>query len=348
MRAITFQGIGDLRVRDVPEPRIVDPRDALVRVERTAICGSDLHVFHGRERGLDLGTVMGHEFVGTVVELGPAVACLRPGDRVASPFSTSCGRCYFCTRGLTSRCVQGSLFGWIEAGRGLGGAQAEFVRVPHADTTLFRLPPDVALDEAVLLTDVLPTGFHAVEQADPSPGDLVVILGAGPVGLCALIALLARGVREGLVLDPVPERRELARRLGGNAHALEGDGGAAAVRRASEGRGADAVIEAVGNAAALRLAIDCLRPGGTLSAIGVHDEDSFAFSPAEAYAKNLTFRSGRAPARIYMERLLPWLASHRAEFAALLSHRLPLEEGPQGYRIFDEKREGCTKVLLVP
>jgi threonine dehydrogenase-like Zn-dependent dehydrogenase len=346
MRAITFHGIGDVRATEIAEPRLLDPRDALVEVEAAAICGSDLHVYHGRERGLDPGSSMGHELVGTVVEVGADVA-LSPGTRVASPFSTSCGRCAYCVRGLTSRCERGALLGWVENGVGLGGAQAELVRVPLADTTLVPLARETPAELGILLTDVLPTGFHAVEQAGLAPGDVAVVLGAGPVGQCALLALEERGVRDVVVLDPVPERRELARRLGATA-LPPGPDAALRVREASAGRGADAVIEAVGSAEALRLAIDCLRPGGTLSAIGVHNEAAFAFSPAEAYAKSLTFRTGRAPARMYMERLVPWLSAHAARLAALVSHRLPLEEGPRGYRLFDEKREGCTKVLLLP
>ncbi len=348
MRAITFQGIEDVRLREVPDPRIEEPADALVQVERTAICGSDLHVFHGRERGLDLGTAMGHEFLGVVVEVGAAVAGFRPGDRVVSPFSTCCGRCFFCVRGLTSRCAEGQLFGWVERGKGLPGAQAEYVRVPLADSVLVRLPSDSTLDVAILVADVLPTGFHAAEAAGVSSDDVLAILGAGPVGLCALLAARERGVRRIFVFDAVAERLEHAARMGATPVSIAAAEPAVPVLDGTEGRGADAVIEAVGSPGATRLAVDLVRAGGTISAVGVHTEEAFAFSPAEAYAKNLVYRSGRAPVRASMERLLPWLRIHRNELSALISHRLPLEEGPRGYRIFDRKEECCTKVVLVP
>ncbi len=348
MRAITFQGIEDVRLREVPAPRIEDPADALVRVERAAICGSDLHVFHGRERGLDLGTPMGHEFLGIVVDVGTAVAGFRPGERVISPFSTSCGRCFFCVRGLTSRCVEGELFGWVEHGKGLPGAQAEYVRVPLADSALVHLPPESFLDGAILLADVLPTGFHAAQDSGASGEDVLAILGAGAVGLCALLAARERGVRRIFAFDALAERLEHAARLGATPVSITSREPTAPVRDATEGRGADAVIEAVGSPGATRLAVDLVRAGGTISAIGVHTEEAFAFSPAEAYAKNLTYRAGRAPVRASMERLLPWLRIYRNELAALISHRLPLEEGPRGYRIFDRKEERCMKVVLAP
>jgi threonine dehydrogenase-like Zn-dependent dehydrogenase len=187
MRAITYHAPHDLRVERVPDPVLLAPTDALVQVRLAAICGSDLHVWHGRETGLDPGTVMGHEFLGEVVEKG-AASSLRVGDIVVSPFTTSCGACFYCTGGLTARCVHGQLFGWVEHGAGLHGAQAELVRVPLADTTLVPLPPGLAPEAGLLLGDVLATGHHCAVMAGAGPGTVCAVVGAGPVGLMAVLA----------------------------------------------------------------------------------------------------------------------------------------------------------------
>jgi threonine dehydrogenase-like Zn-dependent dehydrogenase len=349
MKALVFAGVGAVEHADVPDPAIVDDTDAVVRVRCAAVCGSDLHVYRGRETGLDEGTVLGHEFAGEVVEVGRAVGRLRPGDLVVAPFTTSCGACFYCRSGLTSRCRRGQLFGWVERGQGLHGAQAEAVRVPLADTTLVRVPEGAALEEALFAGDVLATGWFGAESAGAAPGRSVAVVGCGPVGLMAVIAARELGAEPVFALDGVAERRALAARYGAEAIAA-GDPGAAvaAVRAATDGRGADAVVEAVGTPEATRLAFDLARPGGTIAAVGVHTERHLAIGPGEAYDKNLTYRAGRAPARAYMERLLPLVAARRHDLAAIVSHRLPLAQGARGYDLFDRRAEGCTKVLLLP
>lgn len=347
MKAITLHAPRDLRVETAPDPELCDPRDAIVRVTRTAICGSDLHVYHGRETGLDAGTVMGHEFVGVVVEAGPA-AGFAPGDAVVSPFTTSCAACAPCRQGLTSRCEQGQLFGWVEGGRGLHGAQAEYVRVPLADTTLMALPADLSADEALLCGDVLATGFFCAQQGGARAGATVVVLGCGPVGLMAVVGARELGASAVQAVDALPERLALARGFGAEPLDLAAGNVAERVRAASDGRGADVVLEAVGSPQASRLAYDLVRPGGTIAAVGVHTEARFAFTPGEAYDKNLTYRAGRCPARRMMERVLPLAQERRHDLAAIVSHRLPLDEGPRGYELFDRKLEGCTKVVLAP
>lgn len=348
MKAISFHAPFELRTETVPEPRLLAPTDVLLRVDLAAICGSDLHVYRGVERGLDRGTVMGHEFLGTVVERGAAVQRFAPGARAVSPFSTSCGACFFCRRGLTSRCEQSQLFGWVQEGRGLHGGQAEYVRVPLADATLVPLPAGVPDEQALLAGDVLSTGFHGAESGGVQAGDVVVVLGCGPVGLCALLGARELGARIVLAVDSVAERLELAARLGGTPVRLGAEDVAARVRSASDGRGADVVLEVVGSPQASQLAWELVRMGGTISAPGVHNEAHFAFSPGQVYDKNLTYRAGRAPARAYMERVLAKLATRALDVSGLFSHRLSLAEGPRGYEIFDQKRERCTKVLLVP
>ncbi|MDX1502691.1 MAG: alcohol dehydrogenase catalytic domain-containing protein, partial [Thermoanaerobaculia bacterium] len=306
MQALTFHGPGRVRCETVPDPVLRGPDEALVRVTTTAICGSDLHPYRGREKGLDPGTVLGHEFVGVVEEAtaeAPAV-----GQRVAAPFSTSCGDCFFCRRGLTSRCERGQLFGWIEEGDGLHGGQAELVRVPLARSSLTPIPEGVSDEAALLAGDVLSTGFYCAEMAEVSAGDRVAVIGCGPVGLMAILAARELGAERVLAIDTVAERRELAAGLG--AEAVDPAAGEAVerVREATSGRGADAVLEAVGSPQASRLAIDLVRPGGTVAAAGFHTESRFAFGPGEAYDKNLTYRAGRCPARHYLGRLLPRLA----------------------------------------
>lgn len=348
MRAVTFHAPRQIACSDVSEPRLEHDGDVVLRVDLAAICGSDLHVYRGVERGLDAGTVLGHEFLGTVVAAGPAVGRFRPGARAVSPFSTSCGRCFFCARGLTSRCVESQLFGWVEREHGLHGGQAEYVRVPNAEGTLVALPATIPEEQALLAGDVLSTGFHAAENGGVGPGDVVLVLGLGPVGLCAVLGARELGAAAVLAVDSVPERLELAARFGAQPLTLGRDDLAALVRARSDGRGADVVIEAVGHPDASRLAWELVRVGGTISAPGVHNEPHLAFSPGQIYDKNLTYRAGRAPARATMERMLALLAARAFDLAELFSHRMPLAEAPRGYELFDQKRERCTKVLLVP
>lgn len=299
MKAITYHGPADFRVEQVPDPALTAPTEALVRVELAAICGSDLHIWLGRETGLDPGTVVGHEFVGRVVQSGSDVEKYRPGDRVVAPFTTSCGACFYCRTGLTARCERGQLFGWVEAGAGLHGGPAELVRVPLADTTLMRAPPGLGARIALLLGDVLPTGYHCALQAGIGPDSAVAVLGCGPVGPAAALAALELGADRVFALDRVPERLAQAERLG--AAALPADDQVVPlIRELTGGRGVDAVLEAIGSPESAVLAFDLIRPGGTISIVGVHHEAGFPFSPGQAYDKNLTWRIGRCPAHHYI------------------------------------------------
>lgn len=346
MLAATFQGPGKVSCETVSEPKIEDSGDALVRVDVSAVCGSDLHVYRGHETGLDQGTVMGHEFAGEVVAVGGDVSSIQVGDRVVSPFTTSCGACFYCDRGLTARCDRGQLFGWVERGRGLHGAQAGQVRVPMADSTLVTVPDGANLEEALLAGDVLSTGLFCAEMAGIAPGSVVVVLGCGPVGLMAGLAAGQLGAAVVFAVDSIAERLSLAASWGAEPIDLNSEDPVAVVGEATRGRGADAVLEAVGSPDASRLAIDLVRPGGVISAAGVHTEERFAFSPVEAYDKNLTYRAGRCSARSYIDRVLPWVVEDRFELGRLISHRLPLSEAARAYEIFDRKLDGCTKIVL--
>lgn len=348
MNAITFHDIETLAFEQVPDPVLVDSSDAIVRVRAAGICGSDLHPYFGRERGLDPGTVMGHEFLGEVVEVGSDVGRFKVGDVVVAPFSTSCGRCFYCRMGLTARCAQGQLFGWVQAGRGLHGAQAELVRVPLADGTLVAVPE--GLDDAVALLagDILSTAAFGADLAGVAEGDVVVVVGCGPVGLLAILASKARGAREVVAVDRVPSRLEVARRFGATPADFAAGDPLALVRERTGGRGADAAIEAVGAPEATRLAADLLRLGGSLAAVGVHTEPHLALSPGEIYDRNLRYASGRCPARHYMEASLAVAARDQALIATLISHRLPLSQGVDAYARFAAREEGWTKVVLHP
>ena len=363
MKAITFQGRASVSYDTVPEPRVEQPTDAIVRVRAAGICGSDLHPYHERERGLDHGTVMGHEFVGEVVEVAGDVALTSVGDLVCSPFTTSCGTCFYCDRGLTGRCTSGQLFGWVENGVGLQGSQAEYVRVPLADGTLMRVPEGVSAEAALLMGDILSTGFFCAEGAgvgkldadgEVEPGrsgeevGTYVVVGCGPVGLMTTLAALELGAEELFVVDAIPERLAVAERLGAIPLNYEEDSVAEIILEATDGRGAEAVMEVVGARAATELALSLLRPGGVLSSVGVHTDERFGFTPVAAYDKNLTFRSGRCPARYYMDRLARVARLRNDALESVFSHKLPLSEGVGGYEIFDKKLDGCTKVLLEP
>ena len=349
MRAITFRDTENLCLDTVVDPTIGDAGDAIVQVDAAGICGSDLHPYLGRERGLDRGTIMGHEFVGRVVADGSAVRTFSIGDRVVAPFTTSCGNCWACTSGLTSRCVNGQLFGWVENGRGLHGAQAEFVRVPLADTTLVAVPDSLTDDAVALLAgDVLSTAMFGAELAGVRDGDTVAIIGCGAVGLLAVRASFARGAREVFALDSVASRLELAERFGAVAVDVSDADAIADVRERTRGRGVDRVIEAVGSPQATRLAADLTRPGASIAAVGVHTEPHLALSPGELYDRNLTYSAGRCPARRMLPAALEVATRDASLVANLISHRLPLEDGVDAYRRLAAREEGWAKVVLVP
>ncbi len=346
MYALTFHGIETIKYESVPDPKIEFPSDVIVKVHLAGICGSDLHVYHGREKGLDAGTVMGHEFVGEIVELGKQVRKFKKGDLVFSPFTTNCGQCFYCRKNLPCRCTAGQLFGWVQKKRGLHGAQAEYVRVPMAEATLLAVPKKVLPEEALLLGDVLSTGYYCADRAEIDSEGIYAVIGCGPVGLMAIIG--ARELKAGKIyaIDTIRERLILAAHFGAIPLNCEEVDLLAYIRDETDGRGADAVLEAVGSPAAARLAIDLVRPGGIISVAGVHNEEHFAFSPVEAYDKNLTYKVGRCPARYYMERLIPLVQKKKYDLTAIISHRLPLAEGVSGYQIFAEKLDACTKVVL--
>jgi threonine dehydrogenase-like Zn-dependent dehydrogenase len=347
MKALTFHGKMDIRCEKVPDPDIKDPADAIVKVSQTAICGSDLHVYHERESGLDTGTIMGHEFIGEVVEMGKEVKILKKGEMVASPFTTNCGKCYFCDIGLTARCINGQLFGWVESGVGLQGTQAEYVRVPHADATLVSIPEDLPPSHVLLSGDILSTGYFCADMAEINPGGLYVIIGCGPVGIMTIMSAFEQGAQHIVAIDSVPHRLETANRIGAIAVPLHEDP-VLHVMEKTHGVGAEAVMEAVGSPVAQDLALKLVRPGGIISTVGVHTSDLFAFTPVDAYNMNLTYRIGRCSARYYMDILMQKLENWPFDLDMIISHQLSLSEGPRAYEMFDRKEENSMKILLEP
>jgi len=348
MKAVTFQGIESVSVEQIPDPEILFDTDLIVKVHACAVCGSDLHVYHGREKGIDVHTAMGHEFSGTVVETGHGVKNFKTGDRVMSPFTTSCGSCFYCRLGLTCRCVHGQLFGWREAGAGLHGGQAEFVRVPLADQTLMRIPESLDFETAVLLGDIIPTGFYIARRASINPGDVVAVVGCGPVGLMAALGAYHYGASVVFAVDRISSRLTAAENFGAVPAHADLPGGFDMLMDATEGRGADVVLEAVGSGSSLKLAYDLVRPGGTISAAGVCTEQNLPFSPVQAYDKNLTYRTGRCPARAMMTELVPLVEKDPGRFNKVITHHFLLEHGPAAYVQFAARTDGMLKVMLSP
>ncbi len=348
MKALTFHSKENLSYGTVSDPVIVESGDAIVKVEWTAICGSDLHVYREHEKGLDPGTVMGHEFVGEIVEVGNSVKNFSKDSHVVSPFTTSCGQCYYCKIGLTCRCIHGQLYGWVENGHGLHGAQAEYVRVPMADSTLFSIPEGVDHKEILFIGDILSTGYYCAENAEITPDKTLVVVGCGPVGLMAIIGAIEQGVNKVFAIDSVEERLVKASNYGALPINFQTQNPIDVIQGMTQGRGADAVMEVVGSPSAQRLAVDLVRPGGIVSTVGVHTSDHFAFSPVEAYDKNLTFKIGRCPARHYMDKLSKIVLEKKYDLASIISHELSLSQGGEAYKIFDQKLDNSLKILLSP
>jgi len=395
MRALTWQGHEKVAVEDVPDPRVQEPRDAVIRVTSTAICGSDLHLYSVLGPFLTRGDVLGHEAMGIVEEVGPEAGSLRVGDRVVVPFGIACGTCVMCASGLQSQCettqvrAQGTgaaLFGYTALYGGVPGGQAEYLRVPQAHYGPVVVPTDGEPDERYLyLSDVLPTAWQAVEYADVPAGGTVVVVGLGPVGQMAARVALHRGAGRVIAIEGVPERRAMASRHGADViDAATVDDVVGAVRDLTDGRGADSAIDAVGmeahgspvaktahlmtaalpsavgrglmrtagvdRLAGLRTALGAVRRGGTVSVAGVYGGAADPMNLMEIFDRQLTLRFGQANVRRWTDALLPLVADPSDPLGVLdlRTHRLPLEQAPQAYDLFQRKADGCIKVVLDP
>ena len=344
MQAVTFQAPGEVRVEERPEPELLVRDDAIVRVEATGVCGSDLHIYHGRV-AIEPGFTLGHEFVGTVVAAGEGVTRVAEGDRVLGCFCSACGKCFFCRRGDFHKCDEGRVFGHGKTLGSLQGAQAERVLVPHADLTLRKVPEGMTDDCALFAGDVMGTGWHAVDQAGIRPGDSAAVLGLGPVGLCAVQAAKAAGAAKVIAIDSVEERLAMAERFGAQAVHLTEDDPRAAVKQATEGRGVDAAIDAVGHPDALELAARVTRKAGTVAAIGVYAE-RIEVHMGIVWIKSLTLKTGHANVIGHVDRVLAMMSAGVLDPTPLVTHHMPLADAEEAYAVYD--RREALKIVMAP
>lgn len=387
MRALAFHSKRDVRVDNVPDPTIENDDDIVLRVTATAICGSDLHLYRGKVPGMEEGDILGHEFMGIVEAAGPAVTEVAVGDRVVVPFNIACGQCFYCELELTAACeatnpARGALlnskkqhsgagmFGYTHLYGGYSGGQAEYVRVPKANVGPLKLPEEIEDSRVLFLSDILPTGYQAVENAMVQPGAKIAIFGAGPVGLMAAACARLLGAETIFMVDHHDFRLRFAQDTYGviPINFDETDDPAEAILTATQGRGVDATIDAVGFEAkgsrletvltnlklegasgfVLRQAIACTRRGGVVSVPGVYAGPIHAFLFGDAFDKGLTFRMGQTHVARYMPMLLEHIIEGRLQPQEIITHVRPLAEAAEAYAMFDTKEDDCRKVVLVP
>jgi threonine dehydrogenase-like Zn-dependent dehydrogenase len=343
MKAVQLMGPEDVRVNEVSDPTILLPTDAIVKVSHTAICGADLLPYHGYTPGFEFGTILGHEFVGTVTEVGNAVTGISLGQRVVNTSMTSDGTCGHCRANRATQCDDRALFGYSGVYPKLDGGQAEFVRIPNASRTLWGVPDDVSTEDAIFVADILPTGFAAVQRGKVSNGDLVVVLGCGPVGLMSIIASVGVA-RRVIAVDGVADRRKLAETLG--AVAVEpGEATTKLVNQSSNGVGADVVIEASGSVPAMQSAFGLARPQGVVSVVGAHFEPDFPLNNGVMFEKELTLIFSVGNPTKDRERMFAAIQAGKFSPSKVLTHLIPIEDAPTAYAAFDKKE--MTKVVLV-
>lgn len=379
MLALTYHGPRSVRVEENPEPRIQHPNDVILRVTRAAICGSDLHLYHGYVPDTRVGTIFGHEFTGVVEELGCSVRTLQRGDRVVVPFNIACGTCFFCQRERTSACestnplstITAGIFGYSHTTGGYQGGQAERVRVPFADVGPMRIPDDLSDEDALFLSDIVPTGYQAAEMGDIGPADTVAVFGCGPVGLVAQRCAWLLGARRVIAIDSVGYRLDFARCYN-QAETLDFSkvpDVVSVLRDMTDGRGPDVCIEAVGLEAngstlhdvlgkallleagspiALNWALQSVRRGGRVSIVGVYGPPWNLVDMGAAMNKGLTIKAGQCDVKRYMPHLLQHIRKGNIDPRALITHRVPLEAAAEMYRVFAARTDGIIKCVLVP
>jgi threonine dehydrogenase-like Zn-dependent dehydrogenase len=379
MLAMNYRGPYRVRADHKPDPVIEHPGDAIVRVTRACICGSDLHLYHGLVPDTRVGHTFGHEFIGVVEEVGAGVETLKVGDRVLVPFNVFCGNCFYCERELFGNCHNvnpqataiGGAYGYSHTAGGYDGGQAEYVRVPMADVGPFIIPEGIEDDDAVLLTDALPTGYQAAEMGDIHEGDTVVVFGAGPVGIFAAKSAWLMGAGRVIVVDHVEYRLEFVKRYAQCevVNFKEVPDMALHIKKMTDWMGADVCIDAVGceaagnaaqtftglwtmmqagSATALFWAINSARKGGNISVVGVYGP-TFNFVPiGNAMNKGLTLRMNQASVKRHLPRLIEHIRAGRINPKEIITHRVPLEEVADAYHIFSSKLDNCIKTVLVP
>jgi threonine dehydrogenase-like Zn-dependent dehydrogenase len=389
MKANCWEGKRSVKVRDVPEPKILNRRDAIVKISSTAICGSDLHLFNGIVPTMEKGDILGHEFMGEVVEVGPEVHNLKVGDRVVVPFPISCGGCWSCQQGLYASCENSNpnawmaekllghspagLFGYSHMLGGFAGGQAEYARVPFADVGPIKVPNGLSDEQVLFLSDIFPTGYMGAEMCDIKPGDTVAVWGCGPVGQFAIASAYLLGAERVIAVDRFPYRLRMAREKSGaetinyeEVHVYD------TLMEMTGGRGPDACIDAVGTEAhipgpmylydrtkqalmlesdrpfALREAIMACRNGGTVSVIGVYGGFIDKFPMGSVMNRGLTIRAGQCHAQRYLQPLMDRIQKGEIDPSFVITHRMKLDDAPEGFDIFVNKQDDCMKVVLKP
>jgi threonine dehydrogenase-like Zn-dependent dehydrogenase len=390
MRALCWHGKSDVRVDTVPDPTLLKPTDAIVKITSTAICGSDLHLFDGYQPRMEPGDILGHEPMGIVVEVGSAVKKLKKGDRVVVPFVIACGECFFCSKQLYSCCdttnpnapeasklmghAPAGCFGFSHLLGGYSGGQAEFLRVPHADVGPIKIESDLPDEKVLFLSDIFPTGYMAAENAEIEPGDTVAVWGCGPVAQMAIQSAWMLGAGRVIAIDHVAERLLLAQTKGrAETINFEKEDVYERLQEITGGRGPDRCIDAVGceahstgsvdavldkakvmvmlgtdRAHVLRQALYCCRKGGTVSVPGVYVGMIDKVPFGATMNKGLTIRTGQTHMQRYTKPLLEKIEAGEIDPSFIITHRLPLEDAPEAYKTFRDKKDGCIKVVLKP
>ena len=388
MKAVCYHDRGDVHVDTVPDPKILNQRDAIVRVSSTAICGSDLHLYNGYVLTVEKGDIFGHEFMGEVVEVGSEVNNLRVGDRVVVPFPIACGNCQACQAGLYAGCENSNPNGWMAekllghspAGifgyshmmGGFAGGQAEYARVPFADVGPIKVPEGMTDEQALFLSDIFPTGYMGAEMCNIQPGDTIAVWGCGPVGQFAIRSAFMLGAERVIAIDHIPERMRMAQASGAEVISFDEVGVLEALKELTGGRGPDACIDAVGMEArghgpgylydktmqamrqemdrpiALREAIMACRNGGTVSVIGVYSGLIDKFPMGAVMNRGLTIRAGQCHVQRYMRPLLERIERGEIDPSFVVTHHMTLDQAPEAYRIFSDKQDECIKVVLKP
>ncbi len=358
MKAIVFEEIGKVKLADADKPVLQDSGDAIIRVTLTTICGSDIHVIHGAAPMMP-GFVLGHEFVGVIEELGDRVEGFEVGDRVAVTCTPQCGKCEMCRRGLAAKCVNGGIFGCGPMLGDLAGSQTEYIRVPYAQFGMHKIPGGLTDEQALLVGDILSTGYFGVINGKTAPGDVVAVFGAGPVGLCATACAKLFSPSKIIVVDPIKNRRETARKVGAThtidptavdaVHEIRELTGGAPEDALAEFRnrsGADVTIEAVGIKATFDAAFQAVRPGGNVSIVGIF-EDAHELPMPQLCMKNIGVTMGLVNV-VHMDRLLRAIAAGLLDTRPLITHRMPLDEGVEAYEMFEKRLDNVIKIALKP
>ncbi len=375
MKAIVYQGMKNVSVENIGDPQLKNEDDIIVKVTSTAICGSDLHLIHGMIPNMPIGYVLGHETMGIVVEAGKEVRKVKKGDRVIVPFPVSCGHCWYCKHDLWSQCDNsntngeaGGIFGYSKTYGGYDGGQAEFLRVPYANVGPVPIPEELTDEQVLFLTDILPTSYWGVENGGVKNGDTVVVLGCGPVGLLTIKWAFFHGAGRVIAVDYIDYRLRHAAKYGAEAINFENyENTGEYIKEITHG-GADVVIDCVGmdgkmstfemletvlklqggSKSAIEIATQAVRKGGTVSMVGVYGARYNAFPLGDFFARNITLKMGQCPAHTYVDRILKLIREGRFDATDIITHKLSLDQGEHGYRIFDRKEDQCIKVILKP